>query len=87
MKRRKSEYTAALFQEGESWIAQCLDFDITGHGSHAIEALENLKQTILGQYYMDKKIDKTEPFSRCPATPKFYFDKGFRYKFYLRETQ
>src|SRR5438128_7768795 len=78
----KIKLTAAIFKEGDTWIAQCLNFDITGQVDFPVTAIENLKRTIQGQIMVDKQHN-IDSLSRCPETPKFYYDKGFRYKFVL----
>jgi predicted RNase H-like HicB family nuclease len=42
----KEEFTAAVWQEGDWYIAQCREFEIASQGKSRSEALENLSEAI-----------------------------------------
>lgn len=42
--RRK--FTVHLWQEGELWVAQCLEVDVASQGATEEEALANLKEAL-----------------------------------------
>lgn len=40
------EFTAAILQEGEIFVARCLEVEVTSQGESHDEALENLKEAL-----------------------------------------
>jgi len=42
----KSKFTATVWQEGEWFVAQCLEVDIASQGETEKEALHNLREAI-----------------------------------------
>jgi predicted RNase H-like HicB family nuclease len=42
----KEEFTAAVWQEGDWFVAQCREFEIASQGRTKDEALDNLSQAI-----------------------------------------
>ena len=42
----KKQFTASIWQEGDIFVAQCLEIDIASQGSSEDEALKNLKEAI-----------------------------------------
>jgi predicted RNase H-like HicB family nuclease len=40
------EFQASIWQEGELYVAQCLDIDIASQGTTAAEALSNLRDAL-----------------------------------------
>ncbi len=42
----KTSFKATVWQEGEWYVAQCLDVDVASKGRTKEEALENLKEAI-----------------------------------------
>lgn len=42
----KKKFNADVWQEGEWFVAQCLDVDVASQGKTRIEALENLQEAI-----------------------------------------
>ncbi len=47
------EFTAAITQEGDLFVARCLEVEVTSQGLSADDALENLKEA-LGLYFEDE---------------------------------
>jgi predicted RNase H-like HicB family nuclease len=39
-------FTARVFQEGDWFVAQCLEIEIASQGKNEIEALNNLQETL-----------------------------------------
>lgn len=70
----KFEVRVVMLQENDTWIAQGLDYDITGHGDTADAALDNLGDTLLGQAIVDIHHG-LEPLSNTPKAPEFYWKK------------
>ena len=52
------EFTATVWQEGDWYVAQCLEIDIASQGHTAEEALANLKEAI--ELYYEDLEDITE---------------------------
>jgi hypothetical protein len=63
---------AVLLYEGESFIVQCLPYDVTGHGKTPQEARANFEQTMLAQQLIDRDLGKPL-FDSCPPAPPFYW--------------
>ena len=42
----KQKFTVSIWQEGEWYIAQCLEVDVTSQGTTEAEALENLREAL-----------------------------------------
>jgi hypothetical protein len=61
-----------LLYEGQSWVAQSLEYDITGQGKTELEALENWRKTMQGTIALNKR-DGKEPFADLPCAPTFYW--------------
>jgi hypothetical protein len=61
-----------ILHEGRSYIAQCLEYDITGHGDDAGQALENLRHTINGQIAVDTAHGE-KPLGKLPSAPFPYW--------------
>lgn len=61
-----------VFPEGESIIAQGLEYDVTGHGQDAPAAIENFRRTMYGQIALNKR-DEKPPFAELPAAPFPYW--------------
>ena len=63
-----------MLLENDTWIAQGLDYDITGHGHTTDAALDNFGQTLLGQAIVDIHHG-LEPLSNTPKAPEFYWKR------------
>jgi hypothetical protein len=83
MSKSEPTYTfrtgVVIFWEHSLWIAQGLDYDITGHGNDVESAIENLVQTLVGQILIDVKHGE-RPLANTLRAPKFYWDKFHKAK-------
>lgn len=70
----KFEVRVVMLLENDTWIAQGLDYDITGHGRTTDAALDNFGQTLLGQAIVDIHHG-LEPLSNTPKAPEFYWKR------------
>ena len=70
----KFEVQVLILRENESWIAQGLDYDITGHGKTLDDVLENFERTFVGQILLDLHHGQT-PLVHVKKAPKFYWKK------------
>ena len=70
----KFEVQVLILRENESWIAQGLDYDITGHGKTLDDVLENFERTFVGQILLDMHHGQT-PLGNIKKAPKFYWEK------------
>jgi len=66
------EVRVVIFQENGIWIAQGLEWDITGHGKTTDAALENFGHTLLGQAIVDIHHGEI-PLAKTPEAPQFCF--------------
>lgn len=78
MSKSEPTYTlrtrVVIFWENSLWIAQGLDYDITGHGARVNDALDSFLQTFVGQGLVDLKHGEL-PLANTKAAPRFYWDK------------
>ena len=70
----KFEVQVLIIRENESWIAQGLDYDITGHGKTLDDVLANFEQTFVGQILLDLHHGRT-PLANIKKAPKFYWGR------------
>ena len=57
-----------LLREGESWVAQCLDYDIAAQGRSLSEVKERFAKTFIGQILVDlhHNVVPLSGFSQAP---------------------
>jgi hypothetical protein len=70
----KFEVNVLLLQENDVWIAQGLEYDITGHGEDVNSAIDNFGKTFLGQAIVDLSHGD-KPLANVKKAPKFYWEK------------
>jgi hypothetical protein len=70
----KFEVKVLILWEHESWIAQGLDYDITGHGKTLDEVMENFERTFVGQIMVDIKHGQ-QPLGNIQRAPTFYWQR------------
>jgi hypothetical protein len=63
-----------LLQEGKTWIAQCLEWDIAAQGDTIDHALNSFERTFVGQIILDIDADKL-PLEGISQSPKEYWEK------------
>ena len=54
------KYSSVMWQEGEYFVAQCLNVEVSSFGSDREEALINLEEA-LSLYFEDAEDDKFSP--------------------------
>ena len=62
-----------LHQDGDSWVAQCLEFDVAAQGKDEVEAKNRFLHTFASQILFDLQ-DKKDPLASLPSAPQSYFD-------------
>jgi len=66
-----------FYQEDESWVAHCLEFDLVGAGSDPSKAFESLNSAIATQMaWSIEKNDMGRLFSPAPARCEEMFAEG-----------
>lgn len=60
-----------VFREGNSYIAQCLEYDIAAQGKTVPEVKAAFERTIIGQIILDRRRGK-KPLEGIPAAPEAY---------------
>jgi hypothetical protein len=68
------EVQVLVFKEGESWIAQGLNYDITGHGQSLNDVIDNFWHTLICQIVVDIKHGD-RPLGNIKPAPKFYWQR------------
>jgi len=62
------------YQENTTWVAQCLEYDIVGHGKSLDDALDSFQRVFLGQLILDVKNNRN-PLETTPKAPKECWDQ------------
>jgi hypothetical protein len=70
-----------LFQEGERWSAQCLQYDIAAQAATLPDLHYEIQRTLMGHMVVSKELG-LEPFENLGAAPKRFWD--IYLKSYLR---
>jgi len=73
-KRFNFEVSVLLTQEGNAWVAQCLQYDVTAQGSSIASAKENFERMFVGQIIADISVGR-DPLEAIPQAPRLYWDK------------
>jgi hypothetical protein len=77
-----SHLRAVLFEEGDSWSAQCLDYDVAAQAETLWELPEELARVLAIHIAASAQMNR-EPFAGIPAAPlRFWelFERGNRYE-------
>ena len=61
-----------FFKEGETWVAQCLEFDIAAQGASIKHAREAFIEVFTGQISLDLSKNR-EPLSEKKQAPHWYW--------------
>lgn len=67
-------------RENDTWVAQCLEYDVAAQGKTLSEVEDAFRKTITGQIILDLRKGR-EPFEGIRPAPRAYwqkFDEGFR---------
>jgi predicted RNase H-like HicB family nuclease len=64
---------AVVLQEGDWWVAQCLDYDIATQAKTIAELYDELERVLMGHMVMAREAG-VAPFSGIPRAPKRYWD-------------
>lgn len=65
--------SAVLFQEGDWWVAQCLEYDIATQAKKIAELYYELERILVGHMVVARE-EGVAPFSGIPRAPKRYWD-------------
>lgn len=63
-----------LFQEGNTWVAQCLERDVAGQGKTIDEATSAFERTFVGQIIIDVHNNEP-PLGNIQRAPREYWEK------------
>jgi hypothetical protein len=75
MSEQKALMVRVLFiREGESFVAQCLEFDIAAQGKTITEVKRAFERTLIGQMMLDVRRGK-RPFEDFGPAPRYYWEK------------
>ena len=74
MTRHSLSVSVIFLQEGNGWVAQCLEYDIAAQGKSIPKAMDALEEVFVGQIVVDLAMNK-HPLEDTPAAPPFYWDK------------
>ena len=69
----KISLSVIIIPEGTSYVAQCLEKDITAQGTSIQKAIKNFKMTLAGWIISDIE-ESIEPLSKLPEAPKMYLN-------------
>jgi len=68
---------AVLFKEGDWWVAQCLDVDISAQARSERELYSELGRLLVGRILAGEKLS-VDPFASLPPAPRRYWDMFFK---------
>lgn len=66
-------FRVLLIAHGDSWSAQCLEYDLAAQGKTLTEAQRSFERLINDQVAIDKHFGR-KPFAGLPRAPKIYWD-------------
>jgi hypothetical protein len=66
-----------LFQEGDKWVAQCLDVDIAAQARTEIDLVYELRRILVSHIRASEQLG-VAPFANLPPAPRRYWDMFFR---------
>ena len=72
LNRDSKEIRAIVFREGDSYVAQCLEFDIATQGGSADEVLARLDLTVEYEFAACERGGQAAE-DCIPAAPNYYF--------------
>jgi hypothetical protein len=72
--RERITLSVLLLVEGESWVAQCLEYDIVAQGKTPRKALESFGWVIGAQVLLDKQR-RRKPLSTFERAPERFWEK------------
>jgi hypothetical protein len=72
-KVKKSMIRVIVFQDGDSWVAQCLEHDICAQAADLEELRSRIDATIEAEAEYSKRKG-TKPFDGIDPAPKHYHD-------------
>lgn len=70
----KTKLTFVCFKEGNTWVAQCLEYDIVGTGDEIGDACYELECSIITRLFYAQK-NNLNPFIGVPKAPKKHWEK------------
>lgn len=77
MKQKTFELSVLFIQGRESWVAQCLEYDIAAQGKTFSDVKRAFERTFIGQVMLDIKSGK-EPLCGIPKAPDIYWERFAR---------
>jgi hypothetical protein len=72
--RERLLLSVLLFNEGETWVVQCIEYDIVAQGESPRAALEALGWTIGAHILLDREKHR-KPFSTLQPAPSSFREK------------
>jgi hypothetical protein len=66
-------FTVVFLRDGDFWLAQALEYDISAQGSSLEVAKQAFEFAVRGQFLLDRRRNR-EPFSSLPQAPAKYWD-------------
>lgn len=65
------ELRVLFFQDGNRWVAQCIDYDICTSGSSIPEAQQHFGEAFVAELGLSYEL-KRQPLEGVPAAPEHY---------------
>jgi hypothetical protein len=65
--------SAVLFQRGDWWVAQCLEYDIATQAKSLPDLRYELERVLVGHAVISARLG-TQPFESLPAAPQQYWE-------------
>lgn len=71
--RFELEVSAVIFQDGDSWCAQCLEYDIVAQADTLNDLQTELQGVLISQFVVSRELGR-EPFAGIGPAPKRYWN-------------
>ena len=71
------EFRVLLIPHGDSWTAQCLEYDLAAQGQSLRETQKRFELLISDQIALDKHFGR-KPFAGLPKAPRVYWNAWTR---------
>jgi hypothetical protein len=75
--QQQLQVSVLLHRDGETWVAQCLEYDVAVQGRNKDEAQQRFLRALTSQIGLDLAEDRA-PLSNLSPAPKRYFDDAVR---------
>lgn len=70
---KKLQFKAVIFKEGDWWVGQCLEHDITAQAKTPKDLAYEIQRALIGHIVVSKQ-EGLQPFKNLPKAPEKYWE-------------